>query len=156
MICDISRIQKIADEPAQLCPSDGGVYAIVNRQTLRAYIGQTRNIAARVSAHKSALRTGKHPNKELQTEWDQHGEAHFRFGVVAILSADLRVSAEQELISAMLGDALFNRSVCGRPEMPADERHGVRFELRLTAEQKETLLRMGGADWLRSEIARAP
>lgn len=43
----------------------------------------------------------------------------------------------------------------GRPPLPADKKHPLRFELRLTEAQKSKLVRLGGADWLRAKIDAA-
>lgn len=43
-----------------------GVYAIVNFEDFRCYVGSTGNIKRRATAHKSALISGNHTNKYLQ------------------------------------------------------------------------------------------
>lgn len=43
----------------------------------------------------------------------------------------------------------------GRPPAAPDEARTARFELRLTAAQREKLERLGGADWIRECINRA-
>lgn len=43
----------------------------------------------------------------------------------------------------------------GRPPLPAGESKAERFELRLSAEQRAKLERLGGAQWLRERIDAA-
>ena len=49
-----------------------GVYMIENLRNKKVYIGSTSNIEERLQAHRSALRRGKHSNKALQEDFNQH------------------------------------------------------------------------------------
>ena len=49
-----------------------GVYMIKNLRNKKVYIGSTSNIEERLQAHRSALRRGKHSNKALQEDFNQH------------------------------------------------------------------------------------
>lgn len=48
--------------------SGSGIYAIINIEDRRAYIGMTRNIKQRASAHLTQLRNNNHSNYKLQND----------------------------------------------------------------------------------------
>ena len=54
-----------------------GVYAIACLRSKKIYIGQAVNIEKRITRHKMWLRQGVHFSKELQGDWDKHGEDNF-------------------------------------------------------------------------------
>jgi hypothetical protein len=58
---------------ASLLPARGGVYAIVNVNNGKRYVGSSRNIRARIQVHRSKLRLGKHHSPILQFAWKKHG-----------------------------------------------------------------------------------
>lgn len=60
----------------------GGIYAIVNLVSGRAYIGQTHCFFDRRSAHESALRYNKHQNKAMQADWNTHSSKNFKFDML--------------------------------------------------------------------------
>lgn len=45
-----------------------GVYAIVNAEDFKCYVGISRNISKRAKSHLQALKSGKHPNLNLQKD----------------------------------------------------------------------------------------
>lgn len=59
-----------------------GVYAIIERDNQRKYIGQSSNIGYRVARHFFDLGYGVHPNRELQKDYDNQGEVGFGFSVL--------------------------------------------------------------------------
>ena len=50
----------------------GGVYALINRNTGRMYIGETEDIRRRCKAHINLLKSGKHNNSELQNDYNDN------------------------------------------------------------------------------------
>jgi group I intron endonuclease len=46
------------------------------------YIGSTVNFASRMGTHRSHLRTGIHPNRALQADWDKHGAENFEIAIL--------------------------------------------------------------------------
>jgi predicted GIY-YIG superfamily endonuclease len=98
-------------------PPAAGIYAIVNRTNGRAYIGSSVNIRNRIVQHRSALRRGRHPNKLLRAEWQDHGEAAFVFGVLHLpRKTDKRYlwSIEHELTRQLLGPRCYSWGVFGQ------------------------------------------
>lgn len=65
-----------------------GIYIIQNRLTKKMYIGQSHNILWRWAAHKSALRSGRCPNRHLQFAWDKYGESAFDFSVLELCDVE--------------------------------------------------------------------
>lgn len=58
-----------------------GIYGIRNTITKRVYIGSAENVRSRFSGHLSALLKFKHPNKELQEDFNIYGLTSLAFVV---------------------------------------------------------------------------
>lgn len=89
-----------------------GVYAIECLATGKSYVGSSRNIPGRWSAHRHLLRTGKHHSRRLQRSWDKHGAEKFTFRVVLLCADDMLATYEQIVIDAK--DA-YNTGLNGAP-----------------------------------------
>ncbi len=50
------------------------VYVIRHKVTDRMYVGSSKNVNRRISAHINALRRGKHPVEDMQKDFDIYGE----------------------------------------------------------------------------------
>lgn len=62
-----------------------GIYAVTNIITGRRYIGSTKDIGRRKARHWHKLKSGKHPTKALQTEWDQYSAEAFGLEMLEIV-----------------------------------------------------------------------
>ena len=62
--------------------SNCGVYCIRCKVNNKAYIGSSANIKRRWTEHKSLLKTGKHPNKQLQEDYNKYGADNFLYTVL--------------------------------------------------------------------------
>ena len=62
-----------------------GIYAIVNQLTGRRYVGRSANTEKRWKEHRSALRSGRHYNADLQQDWISHGEDAFQFIILEVI-----------------------------------------------------------------------
>lgn len=63
-----------------------GIYAIRNKLTGMAYIGQTaNNFGDRRDSNMAKLRHNKHDNIGLQEDWNQYGEDNYEFVVLETL-----------------------------------------------------------------------
>jgi hypothetical protein len=60
----------------------GGVYKISNRVDGRVYVGSSGAMRKRWSVHRRQLRDGSHPNYQLLSAWELHGEDAFDFIVL--------------------------------------------------------------------------
>lgn len=64
-----------------------GIYKITNLRNGKVYIGQSQNIFDRWKQHRTALNSGHHPNRELQSEWTKFNRS-FRWDVVEYCSLE--------------------------------------------------------------------
>lgn len=72
-----------------------GIYAIVCRN--KVYVGQSVDIPNRICQHKSVLKRGKHGNKEIQKDWDNHKD-EFEFLTIEIVPQEKLSEKEKEYI----------------------------------------------------------
>lgn len=56
-----------------------GIYYIKNKYNKRVYVGSSVDIKSRWRSHRSALKNNTHHCKELQEDWNKHGEYAFEF-----------------------------------------------------------------------------
>lgn len=59
----------------------GGVYQIKNIRNQKIFVGSTPNLKM-MNGRYFQLKTGTHPNKQLQQEWNEYGEEAFIFEVL--------------------------------------------------------------------------
>ena len=62
-----------------------GVYAIRDRATGHTRVAASRNVHAAINRIRFELRLGSHPDRALQAEWRDGGEARFSFEVLALV-----------------------------------------------------------------------
>lgn len=63
-----------------------GIYAIQNKITGMAYVGQTaNNFGDRRDSNFAKLRHNKHDNVGLQEDWNKYGEQNYEFRILEIL-----------------------------------------------------------------------
>lgn len=74
---------------------NSGIYVIKHTESGKVYIGSSRNIAIRWSAHRSSLRSGTHHSFLLQRSWDKYGEKAFTFEILELASVDQIRQREQ-------------------------------------------------------------
>src|SRR5918912_2490972 len=70
-------------------PNAAGIYAIVNRLNGHRYVGQAKNMNARVRDHVHKLDKGIHRTSEkrlLQNAWNEFGREVFEIVVLEIVS----------------------------------------------------------------------
>lgn len=64
-----------------------GIYRITNTIKNKVYVGQSKNVYERRAEHFVALRRGRHPNKEMQRDWNENNRG-FRFDVIELTTVD--------------------------------------------------------------------
>jgi len=75
-----------------------GVYAIININDGRRYVGSSVNIRYRFTHHRSLLRAGKHHSIHLQAAWNKYGSASFAFRILELCAeCDLRIREQFHL-----------------------------------------------------------
>ncbi len=65
-----------------MVPKFAGIYAIVNLNNGKFYLGSAVNIYQRWAGHRSNLRKGTHHSAILQNAWNKHGPEAFQFVVI--------------------------------------------------------------------------
>ncbi len=64
-----------------------GIYQIRNLTNGRIFVGAALNLPGILTSNKLQLRSGNHPNKRLQAEWNEFGSECFAFEVLDELTA---------------------------------------------------------------------
>jgi len=64
------------------------IYEIRNNITGRVYVGSSVDVAKRWRDHKSALKTGIHKSRSMQTDYSKHGLESFEHKVLEELTAE--------------------------------------------------------------------
>ena len=59
-----------------------GVFLIRNNLNDKVFLGSGLDLRGTINRHKFQLRNGSHPNKSLQTDWNQLGSDGFAFEIV--------------------------------------------------------------------------
>ena len=59
-----------------------GIYEIVQRTSMKRYVGSAVDFAARRRLHISQLKRGNHHSLYLQRAWDKYGESEFEFRII--------------------------------------------------------------------------
>lgn len=59
-----------------------GIYRIINIKNNKCYVGQSKDIDARIKKHKNFLLKNKHWNNHLQNAWNKYGEENFKFEII--------------------------------------------------------------------------
>ena len=62
-----------------------GIYKITNLKNGKVYIGQSQNMYERWNQHRTALKSGHHPNRDMQKDWNKSSRG-FRWDVVEYCS----------------------------------------------------------------------
>ncbi|MGA3202169.1 MAG: GIY-YIG nuclease family protein [Bryobacteraceae bacterium] len=75
-----------------------GTFVVRFNDEGRAWVDATPDLAAARNSLLFSLRHGMHLNKELQAEWDAHGEDAFRYEVLEKLEDDLSPMAWRDLL----------------------------------------------------------
>lgn len=85
----------------QQTPRPMGILLIRNNQSDKVFLVSSPNLPGAINRHRSQLKLGGHPNKELQADWNQLGSDAFAFEIVDELSpgSDLKQDYRGELTS---------------------------------------------------------
>lgn len=79
----------------------GGVYALYNTRSGKAYIGQTKDLTRREKDHFRELKKGTHHNKHLQRAYAKYGEAAFQFVILERCPIEELDESEKKWISIL-------------------------------------------------------
>lgn len=78
-----------------------GIYAIYNRKSGKAYIGQSKDVERRKKEHLRVLRKGEHHNPYLQRAFNADGEESFEFITLELCPVEKLDEVEREYIARM-------------------------------------------------------
>lgn len=74
-----------------------GIYAIQNKITGMAYVGQTaNNFGDRRDSNFAKLRHNKHDNVGLQEDWNKYGEQNYEFKILEILEDCVNIDEKEK------------------------------------------------------------
>jgi len=90
-----------------------GIYIITNLINFKIYVGSSVHISNRIKAHKKKLKLGEHPNKHLQSAYNQLGFGSFSFDSIEFCSKENLL--EREAYWIKLTD-------CTKPELGYNKR----------------------------------
>lgn len=68
-------------------PRAMGIFLIRNNLSDKVFVGSSVNLQGIINRHRSQLTLGGHPNKQLQSDWNELGSHNFAFEIVDELSA---------------------------------------------------------------------
>jgi len=93
---EMNRKEAIAEYKNRKTPR--GTFVVRFGDDGPAWVDATPDLDAARNGLLFMLRNGLHPNKELQAEWDAHGESVFRYEVLEKLEDDLAPMAWSDLL----------------------------------------------------------
>lgn len=76
--------------------NNGGIYVIFNKNKWKVYVGQTYRFKKRWESHLKSLRSNKHSNRHLQSDFNLCGEDAFDFHVLEVVDGDKKKRNERE------------------------------------------------------------
>lgn len=83
----MERKKKLKMEYKQMKP-EMGIYMISSHSNNKCCLQVTQNLRGAINRTKFQLQAGSHPNRELQKDWQEHGEADFTIEVLQYLDYD--------------------------------------------------------------------
>jgi hypothetical protein len=152
------RLEEIASAGWEKAPVHAGVYAVVNAQTLRVYVGASSNLSARLSQHKCRIFGGLHTNGRLSEDVAIYGPDSFSGGVLAVCDVETAFGLESKLIRSLAIEERYNvvQSLGG---VPANDGAGGGTPAERQDAHRERLHRKGLHEvrgiWLPEELHEA-
>ena len=77
----MERRKELLEMYKQMKP-DMGIFVIQSRQSQKCFLEVSQNVKAKINSTTFQLNANTHPNKELQKEWNEYGEANFDIEVL--------------------------------------------------------------------------
>ncbi|MFQ5979471.1 MAG: GIY-YIG nuclease family protein [Candidatus Heimdallarchaeota archaeon] len=71
-----------------------GIYAIINIETGKVYIGQSMQVWNRLESHLGQLRRGSHSNNDLQKDFEKYGENSFKIRILYFIEREDKAEAQ--------------------------------------------------------------
>ena len=87
-----------------------GIYSIFNIITGKIYVGSSKSVSRRLSAHRSDLKNNKHANQSLQNSYNKYGSDVFEFKLIySVFDSANLIETENELISQFNNTKQFDK-----------------------------------------------
>lgn len=81
------RRKELQDKYKQMKP-DMGIFAVINKSNGKHFLETTQNLKGKINSVTFQLKSGGHPNKELQKDWRELGANNFEFKIIEKLEYD--------------------------------------------------------------------
>jgi len=75
-----------------------GIFAVRCQASGRIWVGSSPNLHSAHNRFWFCLRQRSHPNRDLQNEWNSHGEQSFQYEVLEKLEDDIAPLASKDLL----------------------------------------------------------
>jgi group I intron endonuclease len=92
--CEIMSTKKELKESYKQGSRPMGVFQFRNMRSGKVYIGSSSDLPAIKNRYIFQLKLGSHKDRELQKEWNEHGEENFIFEILEQLKAKEGVQAD--------------------------------------------------------------
>lgn len=83
----MDRKKELKEKYKQMKPRMG-IFIIHSKVNNRCYIETARDLKSRINGARFKLVAGAHPNRELQQDWNEYGEANFTIEILDDLEYD--------------------------------------------------------------------
>lgn len=97
----MKEANKKLKEEYKLNPRPMGILLVRNSETDKVFLIASLDLPGALNRHKFQLKSGNHPNKQLQADWNHLGSNAFAFEIVDELAprADSKLDYRAELTS---------------------------------------------------------
>jgi group I intron endonuclease len=118
----------------------GGIYAIVNLNNGKRYIGSAIRFKQRWYVHRDGLRKGSHHSNILQRAWMKHGEDAFAFQILEVVPdrADL-LKREQHYLDTLKPEYNINTTAGSRTGATNSPEHRARISAALSSPEAKAV-----------------
>lgn len=112
---NMDRKKELKEQYKQL-KTEMGIFIVQNKINNKYFIVATQNLKGMINRVKFQLKSGGHPNRQLQEEWKELGEDNFEFKILETLDYDkdeskTDYSEELNIIEIMLTEKLSDKNM---------------------------------------------
>ena len=83
----MDRKKELKEQYKQM-KTEMGIMIVQNKINNKYILVPTQNLKGMINRVRFQLSSGGHPNRELQTEWNEFGEGNFNFETLEVLEYD--------------------------------------------------------------------
>lgn len=74
--------RKVFNRKYKNTPRPAGIYRVRNSVTGKLLVGSATDLRGMLNRQRFQLETGRHPDRELQSDWDELGAEAFKFEIL--------------------------------------------------------------------------